>query len=425
VGKVLKRHWSSSDLGMRRRDREGCDYEAYVPDPLVGRTFRLDGDVAADVADAELAVARFNTSGMVLANSEALARLLLRAESVASSYLEGLVVGGRRLLRAEQARAAGVRALDVTAEEVLGNIDAMTWAVDELSSTPELTVDSLCEVHRRLLEHVPLMHRHAGVLRTEQNWIGGNGYNPCTASYVPPPPEHVEELLTDLCAFANGDALSAITQAAIVHSQFEAIHPFADGNGRAGRALIHVILRRRGLAPRVLVPISLVLATRSRSYIAGLQAMCYRGSPDSTAAHEGLNEWVGTFAAACTRAVADATAFDQRVANVQEEWREALGPLRSDSAAARLIEVLPGAPVVTAQSASELIGRSFRATNEALRQLEDAKVVKQVTVGRRNRAFEASAIMQVFTGLERQMASPAGDTQASSPERPVPPRPPA
>jgi Fic family protein len=407
---------------MRRRDREGCDYEAYIPDPLVGRTFRLDGDVAADVADAELAVARFNASGRVLASSEALARLLLRAESVASSYLEGLVIGGRRLLRAEQARADGVRALDVTAEEVLGNIDAMTWAVDELSSAPELTVDALCEVHRRLLEHVPLMRRYAGVIRTEQNWIGGNGYNPCTASYVPPPPEHVEELLADLCAFANGDALPAVAQAAIVHSQFEAIHPFADGNGRAGRALIHVVLRRRGLAPRVLVPISLVLATRSRAYIAGLQAMCYRGSPDSAAAHEGLNEWVGTFAAACSRAVADATAFDQRVAGVQEAWREAVSPLRADSAAARLIEVLPGAPVVTAQSASELIGRSFRATNEALRQLEEAKVVKQVTVGRRNRAFEAPAIMEVFTGLERQMASPVGDTRVEGPGRAVPPR---
>ena len=420
MSRVLKRQWSSFDLGMTRAERRGCTYEAYVPDPLVGRPLHLDSEVVADVEDAAIAITRLNDSGIALADSETLARLLLRAESVASSYIEGLVVGGRRLLRAEVAAAAGEPAGDVTAEEVLGNIDAMTWAVNELAAAATITVDGLVEVHRRLLRRSALAE-YAGKVRTAQNWIGGNGYNPCAASYVPPPPEYVDDLLVDLCEFCNDDSVSAVAQAAIAHAQFEAIHPFADGNGRTGRALIHVILRRRGIAPRVLVPVSLVLASVSRSYIGGLQAMTYRGPATSAAAREGLNLWVGRFAAACTRAVADAVTIDERMTMVRENWRAAVGDVRADSATALLLEVLPGAPVLTVQSAAELIGRSVQTTNEAFARLEEAGVVRNVRVGKRNRAFEAPAIIQAFTELERRMASPAGDTRVVPPTRPTPP----
>lgn len=422
MSKVLRRRWPPSDAGgLSRKDRQGCEYEAYVPDPLMGRVFRLDGTVAADVADAERAIAMLDASATALANTEALARLLLRAESVASSFIEGLVVGGRRLLRAEAARAAGEWDIDVTADEVLGNIDAMTWAVESLSTARAVTIDGLSRVHDHLLGRTSL-REHAGHIRSVQNWIGGSSFNPCSAAFVPPPPEHVESLLDDLCAFVNDDALPAVAQAAIAHAQFETIHPFVDGNGRTGRALFHVVLRRRGLAPRVLPPISLVLATWSRSYIGGLTATRYRGRADSSAAHDGINGWIGLFAAACRRAVEDALAFGERVATIQRDWRGAVGAVRRGSAADLLIGSLPGAPVVSVSSAADLIGRSFQATNEAMTRLESAGVVRQVNVVRRNRAFEAPAVIDAFTALERQLASPTGDTRSAAPDRPTPAR---
>lgn len=245
MSKLLRRRWrSSAETGLSRRDRQGCEYETYVPDPLTGRRFLLDGDVAADVADAEAAVARLNATAVAMVDTEALARLLLRAESVASSYIEGLVVGGRRLLRAEAARAMGDSPGDITAEEVLGNIDAMVWGVEALSSSGPITIDGILEVHRRLLGGTRLS-KHAGQIRTVPNWIGGSSFNPCSAVFVPPPLEHVEDLLADLCAFASDEALPALVQAAIAHAQFETIHPFIDGNGRTGRVLIHAILRDR------------------------------------------------------------------------------------------------------------------------------------------------------------------------------------
>jgi Fic family protein len=423
VSKVVRRRWQSNlDGGLSRKDRQGCEYEAYVPDPLGSRDFRLDGTVAADVADAERAITTLDASAAALANTEALARLLLRAESVASSFIEGLVVGGRRLLRAEAARAAGETDIDVTADEVLGNIDAMTWAVDALSTADAVTVADLLGVHERLLGRTRL-REHAGQIRTVQNWIGGSSFNPCSAAFVPPPPDHVLGLLEDLCAFVNDDSLPAVAQAAIAHAQFETIHPFVDGNGRTGRALIHVVLRRRGVAPRILPPISLVLATWSRSYVDGLTATRYRGRADSSAAHDGINEWIGLFAAACCRAVDDAVAFEERVARIQDDWGSAVGAIRKGSAVELLIRTLPGAPVVSVSSAARLIGRSFQATNQAMTRLEAAGIVRQVNVGRRNRAFEAPAIIDAFTALERQLASPTGDTRTAPPDRPAPARP--
>lgn len=420
MARVVKRRWTpSSSSGLSRQDRQGCDYEAYVPDPLAGRALSLDGETAANVADAETAVARLNAEARGLVDSEAAARLLLRAEAVASSRIEGFEVGGRRLLRAQAARAMGQDPSDVTAAEILNNIEAMSWAVETLSGASTISVDGLLSIHRRLLAGTRV-EEHAGKLRTSQNWIGGSDFNPCSATFVPPPHEHLESLLEDLCAFCNRDSLPTIAQAAVAHAQFETIHPFVDGNGRTGRALIHVVLKRRGLAPKVLPPISLVLATWSADYVTGLTATRFRGRPESRSARDGINRWIGLFAAAMRRAVVNAEKYEERVAELQASWRDRLGRIRKDSAVDLLIKALPGAPMITVSSAAALIDRSQQAVNEAVPRLIDAKVLRQTTVGRRNRAFEVVELIDAFTDLERRLASPEGDTKSSRPSRTVP-----
>jgi Fic family protein len=377
--------------------------------------------VAADVTDAEAAIGRLNAEASALADTEALARLLLRAESVASSRIEGLEIGARTLLRAELAYELGERTSDVTAGEVLGNIEAMNGAIKEIVAGDPITVDSLLRFHGRLMAN-SRDRQYAGKLREKQNWIGGSAYNPCAAAFVPPPPELVPGLLEDLCSFCNTDSLPAVAQAALAHAQFETVHPFADGNGRTGRGLIQLVLRRRGLATRVLPPISLVLATWADDYVDGLTATRYQGPAAGKAAHEGINLWIDRFAGACIRAVDDAASFEQRVQRIQETWQGQLGRVRSGSATDLLLRSLPGVPVLTVNGAAELIGRSFPQTNEAIARLTQAGVLSQVTVGKRNRAFEAKEVINAFTDLERQLASPAGDTRSSEPSRSVPPR---
>jgi Fic family protein len=422
VSSLIKLRWDPAPFtGLSRKDLQGCDYTAYVPDPLENTRWRLDAATAADVTDAELAIARLNAQVSTLANSEALARLLLRAEAVASSKIEGLEVGGRRLLKAQLAQVLDDRRSDVTAAEVLDNIEAMSWAAETLSTRPSITVDGLLEVHERLLAGRQL-EKHGGKLREVQNWIGGSDYNPCSAAFVPPPPDQVPELVEDLCEFCNGDMLPAVAQAAVAHAQFETIHPFVDGNGRTGRTLIHVILRRRGVAPRFLPPISLVLATHADAYIDGLNRTRYVGDPDSEEAMNAINSWVAFFAGACRRAVSDAEAFERRVAELREEWRARLGGVRKNSSLELLLDALPGVPIITVQSGAALVGRSVQAVNEAIPRLVDAGVLTQTTVGKRNRAFEAGELIDSVTALERQLAGPDGDTRTSPPSRRVPAR---
>ena len=390
-----------------------------MPDPLIGRPITLAGETAADIADAEAAVVRLNLHARSLIDSEAVARLLLRAEAVASSRIEGLEVGGRRLLHAQAEQVIGKQPSDVTALEVLNNIEAMNWAIEHVSDPKQkITTDDLLVIHRHLLAGTRL-DEYAGKIRTEQNWIGGSSYNPCSAAFVPPPHEQVEHLLDDLSAFCNTDTLPTIAQAAIAHAQFETIHPFVDGNGRTGRALIHVILRRRGLAPDVLPPVSLVLATWSDDYVNALMDTRYRGRSDSAAARSGLDRWFGLFAAATTRAVSDAELYEASVVELQDSWRARLGRVRAGSALDLVIVALPGAPVVTVQSASSLIGRSAQAVNEAMPRLVEAGILRQTTVGRRNRAFEATELIDAFADLERRLSSPTGDTRSSAPARAV------
>jgi Fic family protein len=263
------------------------------------------------------------------------------------------------------------------------------------------------------------LESNGGRFREQQNWIGGSDYNPCSADFVPPPPELVEGLMEDLCAFCNTDDLPAVAQAAIAHAQFETIHPFVDGNGRMGRAIIHLVLRRRGLALRVLPPVSLVLATLARDYIDGLTASRYIGSPSSPEASNGVNRWIATFAGACSRAVADATVFESRAAELEERWRERLGRVRAHSAADLLLRRLSGAPVLTVERAAALIDRTYNPANKAIQRLVQAGILSQITIGRRNRAYEVPEIIDAFTDLERQLASPRGDTRTSPPARTV------
>jgi len=422
MAELIRHRWTASFQGMGRRDRRGCDYEAYFPDRLAGWKHSLPADLAADLADAEDAVRRLNASATSHVSLEGLTRFLLRAESVASSRIEGLAAGPRRLLDAEVALTQGGDAADRVAVEVLANIAAMEAAVELGAASSTITIDDLLDIHRTLMDVSPTADI-GGVVRTAQNWIGGSSYNPCSASFVPPPPEEVPTLLDDLLAYVNGDDHPVLLQAAVAHAQFETIHPFADGNGRTGRALIHVILRRRGLAPRFVPPISLVLATWASDYIAGLTSYRYVDTPDSAERSAGANEWLHTFGTATARSCADADTYAERIDALETAWRQRLGRVRANSAVDLLLDLLPGVPVITVESAAGLIGRSQMRTGAAVNRLRVAGILRQRNIGRqRYRVFEATDVIDLFTGLERALASPTGNTTTEPATRRMPRR---
>ena len=390
-GQLIAKLWSHDpEIYAPARYRRGCAYEAFLPEALADLpTDIVPLAVSGTVSDAERAIAELNAIAQPAL--QPFAHLLLRTESIASSKVEGLQVDARALARAEARQDLGA-SIGSEAREVIGNIDAMQLAVEDASSAAGVTIDHLVAVHRVLMAHAP-NSKVAGLVRTDQNWIGGNNYNPCGADFVPPPPECVFDLLTDLCDFCNGEEFPPIVQAAVAHAQFETIHPFADGNGRTGRALVQVILRRRGLAPSYVPPISVVLAADRQRYIEGLG--WFRGDRPSA--------WIEHFASAAAQAAKLASRYLDDVHALQEVWRDRLrasASPRSDAAVWRVIDALPGHPVITVPLATAATHRSKVQIGRAVLQLEAAGVLVPLQTSARNRAWEADGLLDLLASLE-------------------------
>ena len=390
-GRLERRRWRPDpDLYAPARYRRPCDYEVFIPEPLAPLGIELSGDLAGVVSDAESAIAVLNAEARPALLP--LARLLLRTEAIASSRVEGMQMDVRALARAEARHDMGI-AVGTEAAEILANIDAMQLAVEEAPAIQQLTPRRFEEIHAVLLKSAP-RSAGAGTIRDKQNWIGGNDYNPSGADFVPPPPEELEPLLADLCAFSGDDALPPLVQAAIAHAQFETIHPFNDGNGRTGRALVQVLLRRRGLAPDYIPPISVALAAERDRYISGLER--YRAGA--------VAEWIEQFAVASAGAAQLARPYLDEVRELQDTWRERLratpSPPRADAVAWRLIEVLPAHPIITVPVGVTATARSKPQVNIGIDQLAAAGVLTPLSQSQRNRSWEAVGLLDLLAQLE-------------------------
>lgn len=398
AGRHISLIWESDPtLHAPSRYRRACRYQAFIPDPIAGKGFALDAEIAGLASEAENAIRDLNA--VARPALAPLARLLLRTESIASSKVEGMQLGVQELARSEARFETGGKA-GPTALEILANIDAMEVAIHEATDVARFSMGEIQSIHRTLMERAS--PRIAGQIRTVQNWIGGNDYNPCSADFVPPPPEHVAGLLDDLCDAINDDALPPLVQAAQVHAQFETIHPFEDGNGRTGRALIHTILRRRGIAPAYVPPISVVLAADRDGYLEGLTR--YRTGD--------LGGWLEHFAIAAVRSARLASAYLAAVNGLIEQWRERLRVARApraDAAAWAVIDLLPAHPIITAPVAQAATGRAKSAIHQALSELEAAGVLLPLSASTRNRSWEADGLLDLLARLE------AGEPPQSEP----------
>lgn len=327
---------------------------------------------------------------------------------------------------AELGQSETVRGISEQATLVANNMTVVRAATTTLADADTLTVDDIVELQRSLLPDEP---RHHG-LRTVQNWIGTSSWTPIGALFVPPAPERVPTLMADLVDYLNGAAHSPLIQAGVIHAQFETIHPFTDGNGRVGRALIHTVLARRGLTSRALLPISLVLATLSDHYIDGLTSFRHDAPAGSAEASAAANEWLRTFVGAASVAVEQSEVLVGRIDELRQSWTDRLtahriaiglrSAPRADSAVARLLASLPEAPVITATTLARTLGVSYPAANSALDELTQAGILTARSIERGAQAYIAGEILDLVTISERGLASTQFDTRISPPSRGVP-----
>ena len=358
-----------------------------IPPRIAERDPYLDRATRAAVDQAQIAAVRLDaTSGKHLA---ALSGFLLRSESVASSKIERINPDPNDSAKAFAGLSAGVDARLVA---------AAAKAVSFLINSPApLNQAAICEAHRLLMADEPLESGNAGAIRRVQNWIGGSDFTPRNAIYVPPPVDLVESLIDDLVVFAGRTDFGAVAQAAVVHAQFESIHPFTDGNGRTGRALINTILRHRGVTSHLVIPAASVMLADIEAYFAKLRDY-QDGNVDAL-----VRFLADGIVVACESAEASAKAlFD-----LPDEWRDQVRP-RANSSVALLLEVLPANPVLTRATASQLIGTTPKATAAGLDKLEEEGVLIEITGASRDRVWLASDVLDEIDRLHDRI----GDRQA-------------
>jgi len=335
----------------------GRSVRAARPDRVAAFVPELGTTTVRRTEQAMAAVRRTGERGS--GQMEVAARLLLRAEGLASSAIEGLRATAADVAVAE-ASSAESSAEDFAAG---GDWNAAAWVADNLAVVDDalrhrgpLGAKRLFAWHRRLMRHADLDPRLIGAWRDRLGWVGGA--NPLVATHVAVPHGDIPALMEDLFTFIARRDLDAVTQAAVAHAQFETIHPFADGNGRLGRVIVGQILARR-LGVPVPPPVSVQFARDVGGYQSGL-TLFRQGDVES---------WVSWFADAVKAAASRSGMVLDAVAELQEKWRaETLG-LRKDSAARRLLEMIPAHPVLSAQTAADLLEVSEQASRLALEEL--------------------------------------------------------
>ena len=373
------RDWTPLGRYRNLSDRTPTRIEVAIPPLIGGLSYDPAGRVARAHESAVIAVARLEAGfGQ---HQAPLAEFLLRSESAASPKSGEIDVGWRAFGNALVAANASDGA-----RSQLASVRALV-ALVETAGTGPITLAALLRAHRLLMETDPNTDK-PGALRGAQSWIGGRGSSPIDAEFVPPPPELLPHLVDDLLVFANRSDLPIIAQAAIAHAQFLSIHPFADGNGRIGRALVNAILRRRGLTRRVTVPLASTILVSTDHYFP-LLTNYRRGDAD------GFVEYLSRAALQACEAAEQSAA---RLAALPQWWRDIARPT-PDSAEETLIQNLLNTPIFNADTALQITGGDEATTYSALDRLTDAGILDVPSAGARDRVWAAHGVLTELDNL--------------------------
>jgi Fic family protein len=365
-----------------RRIRCAGGYRAFVPDPLPP-PIEWSGGLAAALSAADRAVGQLAGEGRRLPNPHLLIRPFVRREAVLSSRIEGTQATLGELLAAEAGAAVERSPADL--REVGNYVVALERGVERLRDLP-LSLRLVRELHETLMRGVRGDAATPGEFRRSQNWIGPAGCTLADAAYVPPPPDELMGCLGAWETFLHDDALPPLVHAALAHSQFEAIHPFLDGNGRVGRLLITLLLVAKGVLPSPLLYLSAWFEATRPEYYARLSGVTERGE---------WEEWLGYFLAGAAGQAEDALGRIRRIDALQARWREQLAraPSRLPE---RAIQLFAENPYRTVNGLAERLGVAFTTAQRAIDRLESAGIVALAGEAKRNRVYCARAVLEIL-----------------------------
>jgi len=357
-------------------------YSAFVPAPLPPELNWTPRLISA-LSDADRLVGRLAGEGGRLPNPHILIRPFVRREAVLSSKIEGTQATLGELLAAEAGATVDRSPDDL--REVGNYVVALEHGISRLKKLP-ICVRLTRELHEKLMTGVRGHQADPGQFRKTQNWIGRPGSTIATASYIPPSPGEVEPCLAAWESFLNESRLPPLVTIALAHYQFEAIHPFLDGNGRVGRLLITLFLIERQILPTPLLYLSAFFEASRRDYYDGLRGVSERGA---------WNDWLEYFLLGVGRMSEDALNRAMRINGLLAEWQKKVSG-ESSSNPLRVVELLGANPFITTKGVADRLRIAFTTAQRAIERLERTRIVKQIGEARRDRVYCASALLDIL-----------------------------
>lgn len=385
--------FTSQASGQVMRVGQGeAAYHAFVPTPLPP-AFGLDPELILTLSDADRALGELAGLGRAIANPSLLVRPFMRQEAVLSSRIEGTQADLADLYgyEAGQLLLPGLRPRKQTSDvrEVFNYVQAMEYGLERLETLP-LSLRLIREVHARLMTGVRGDTATPGEFRRSQNWIGPPGCLLATASYVPPPvPEMIEALAALEKYLHEGNAYPPLVRLACIHYQFEAIHPFIDGNGRVGRLLVPLLMVSWGLLPHPLLYLSVYFERRREDYYRLLMAVSTHGD---------WRTWIAFFLHGVADQARDAVARAKRLQDLQAGWRDTLQKKRASALVLSLADALFDQPILTIPVAAEVLGTSYPSAKAAVAKLEAIGALRQVTAEGTAKTYAATGILDIVAG---------------------------
>lgn len=373
--------------GGKVRRVPGQEYWAYYPEPLPPR-LEWDPPLAGALSRAAGALGELKGISRGLANPHLLIAPFIRREAVLSSRIEGTQASLSDLYTYEAVQLSMFeRPTDV--KEVHNYVRALEHGLERMQTLP-ISLRMIRELHERLMAGVRGESRDPGEFRRSQNWIGPPGCSLDEAAYVPPPPEEMYQALQALEAYLHtSSSLPPLVRIGLIHYQFEAIHPFLDGNGRVGRLLIVLLLCAWELLPQPLLYLSAYFQRRRQAYYEHLLAVSQRGT---------WQEWLAFFLEGIYDGSRDAVARSRRLLDLREGYREQFQDRRTSARLLQVIDLLFSRPILTINSlAGALEGMDYQSAYRYVNTLEEEEILREITGQARNRVYQADAILEAIS----------------------------
>ncbi len=349
-----------------------ASYKAYKPNPLPPfPKIEMDDEMVALLSKAHSFLGKLDITSELIPDMNLFLSAYVRKEALLSSQIEGTIATLEDVLNPNADIAKNLEVNDV-----INYVNALNYAIEKMKELP-LCNRLLCDIHKVLMQGVRGQDKNPGEFRRSQNWIGSSNSNLKTARYIPPTVEDMQIAMRDLEKFINDYDMNVLLKTALVHYQFETIHPFLDGNGRIGRMLITLMLLNEGILHQPVLYLSLYLKVNRIEYYDRLSEVRLKGN---------YEQWIKFFLQGIIETCDDGIKTIKSINSLIKSDEEKLG--KKTATVLKVFDYIKEHPIISIGGAASALGLSYNGVSGAVKKLVEVGILRKTTAKARDRVFE-------------------------------------